>query len=276
MSDRGDYRGIYTVLTETPEFQDLPPEAQLVWFHLKLKLGASGIDVLDAAEAVISERSGIPSEGVADAIEILSTRGWLARDRNVLWLRNALRFEPSRNLKNDNHKKSILAHLQSLPKRKIVNDFAKYYKIELPFPDLMASGYHPDTKPITEDGVRKTEDGGEEPSSLRSEEPPPTTAAAVGVFLERTGSEWRLDRTIAEWVDEVEREPKYAGADIPYEIMRCADWHVSKRKKPPAPDLAIRNWLKKAADDERAKAAEARRGARNTVPTATNPIPADY
>lgn len=276
MSDRGDYRGIYTVLTETPEFQDLPPDAQLVWFHLKLRLGASGIDVLDAAEAVISERSGIPSEGVADAIEILSARGWLSRDRNVLWLRNALRFEPSRNLKNENHKKSILAHLRSLPKRKIVNDFAKYYKIQIPFPDLMASGYHPDTKPITEDGVRKTEDGGEEPSSLRSEEPPPTAAAAVGVFLERVGSDWRIDRTIAEWADEIESEPKYAGADIVYEIMRCADWHVAHRKKPSAPDLAIRNWLRKAAEDARGNARAAARRARNTVPAATDRIPADF
>lgn len=169
MTERGDFRSIYTVLVDTPEFTDLPPEAQLVWFHLKLKMGPAGIDVIPAAEHVLSDTTGIPCEGVADAIEILSQRGFLARERNVLWLRNALKFEPSRNLDNDNHKKSIRKHISSLPKLGIVNDFADYYNLDRPFPKVIPSGYHRDTLPdhgrrSTEDGVLKTEDGKSTPS----------------------------------------------------------------------------------------------------------------
>jgi hypothetical protein len=177
VSDRGDYRGIYTVLTETPEFQDLGSDPQLVWFHLKLKLGPSGIDVLDAPEAVISQRSGIPSGRVADAMRILSEGGdkaWLIRERNVLWLRNALEFEPSRNLGNDNHRKSVSTHLLTLPKLSIVNDFARRYGLPIPFPEV----YHADgigiPLPSTEYGVRSTEYGDEEahtPRVREAEEP---------------------------------------------------------------------------------------------------------
>jgi len=76
-----------------------------------------------------------------------------------------------------------------------------------------------------------------------------TTAAAVGDFLMSTGATWRLRKSIADWSDEVGREAKYAGADIPYEIRKCADWHVGKKKRPSTPDIAIRNWLERARMD---------------------------
>ncbi len=167
--DRGEWRGIYTVLPDTPEFQDLGPEPQLLWFHLKLRLGAAGIDTLPAAEYVLSDATGIPPEGVRDGIAILSDRGWLRRERNVFWLRNALKFEPSRNLGNENHRKSIQSHIMGLPKLAVVNDFAAYYELDPPFPELIPSeGYRdgiPDNgRRKTEDGRRRTEDG---------ENPPP-------------------------------------------------------------------------------------------------------
>lgn len=80
------------------------------------------------------------------------------------------------------------------------------------------------------------------------EQQPLTTTAAVGEFCERTGSDWRLDRTIPEWVREIESTPKYQGVDFPYEIHKCTDWHVGKGREPKAPDMSIRNWLERAAD----------------------------
>lgn len=164
MSERGDFRGIYTVLVDTPEFIDLPPNAQLVWFHLKLKMGAAGIDVIPAVEYVLEESTSIPSEGVRDAIEILSKEGFLVRERNVLWLRNALKFEPSRNLDNENHRKSVEKHLRALPKLAIVNDFAEYYDLPKPFPELIPSEGHRDG--IPDHGVRSTENGVRKTDSL--------------------------------------------------------------------------------------------------------------
>ena len=135
MAERGDYRAIHTVLLESPEFVDMSAAAQLVWFHLKLRLGATGIDVIPAAEAVLSEATNLPPEDVRNALFELKGEppsegipnpipegipnpprmGWLMRERNVFWLRNALKFEPSRTLTNDNHRKNVLTHLRGLP-----------------------------------------------------------------------------------------------------------------------------------------------------------------
>ena len=68
MAERGDYRAIHTVLVESPEFVDMSAAAQLVWFHLKLLLGATGIDVIPAAEAVLSEATNLPPEDVRNAL----------------------------------------------------------------------------------------------------------------------------------------------------------------------------------------------------------------
>ena len=172
MTERGDYRAIHTVLLESPEFVDMSAHAQLIWFHLKLRLGATGIDVIPAAEAVLSEATNLPPEDVRNALFELQGEspsegipnpipegipnpipegipnpipegipnpprmGWLMRERNVFWLRNALKFEPSRTLTNDNHRKNVMKHLCGLPKLKVVNDFADYYELVRPFPDL--------------------------------------------------------------------------------------------------------------------------------------------
>lgn len=173
MGDRGDFRSIYTVLGDDPDFQELGPDAQLVWFHLKLKMGPAGIDTFDAPEAVLEQRSGIPSARVADAMRKLSEGGWLVRQRNILWLRNALRYEPSRNLATPNHRKSIENHLATLPKLAIVNEFAAYYQVAAPFPDVChADGMgNPSPSRKTEDGVRKTEDGEQLSHTAREAKP---------------------------------------------------------------------------------------------------------
>lgn len=81
-------------------------------------------------------------------------------------------------------------------------------------------------------------------------------ALAVGEFCRITGAEWRLTTPIDEWSRDIRREPKYAGVDFRYEIMRCAEWHDGKGKTPRAPDISIRNWLERAAEDAREDAVE--------------------
>lgn len=172
MTERGEYRSIHSVIIDTPDFIDLGATGQLVWFHLKLRLGATGIGVLNAAEFVLAEATGCHSDAIPNAIASLIQGGWLVRERNVFWLRNGLRYEPSRSLANTNHVKGITTHLAGLPKLKIVNDFADYYDLPRPFPDLPESNGIPNGigdgipngigkhgRRSTEDGVRKTEDG---------------------------------------------------------------------------------------------------------------------
>lgn len=102
----------------------------------------------------------------------------------------------------------------------------------------------PGTVPGTEPNQNRTEI-----SALRA------VAAEVGDFCVRLGCEWKLSDAIADWSAELERDARYAGVDIAHEIRRCREWHEGKRKKPKAPDQAIRNWLKRAAEDARGQGA---------------------
>ena len=161
--DRGEYRSIHTVLVDSPEFIDMSPAAQLVFFQLKLRLGASGIAVIPAVEDVLAEVTGYPPDAIRDAMGDAITHGFLVRERNVLWIRNGLKFEPSRSLANANHVKSIVRYIESLPKLQIVKDFADYYSLNLEWhtqshtPSHTPS--HGDGIPKHGDGRRKTEDG---------------------------------------------------------------------------------------------------------------------
>lgn len=180
---RGEYRAIHTVIVDTPEFQALSRDAQLAWFHLKLRLGPTGIDTMPAAEAQLAE--GIEGDthtlshthththghGLAEALRELVKGGWLLREGPVLWLRNALRFEPGLTPTNEKHRTSILRHLEGLPKLPIVNQFAEYYDLPLPFPDVGVPGTHPHTLSHTlsdtptdtpSDGYALQEEGGRE------------------------------------------------------------------------------------------------------------------
>lgn len=135
MANRGEYRAIYAVLLDSPEFIALSPEAQLVFFHLKLRLGASGIAVIYLP---VLEQA-IPQECLTKGLTELRQgreKAWLFVDGNVFWLRNGLRYNASLSMAHERHRKGIQAHLSSLPKLRIANSFARYYGLEEPFPDL--------------------------------------------------------------------------------------------------------------------------------------------
>lgn len=129
--ERGEYRPIYTVLIDDPDFQKLSRDAKLLFFVLKLSLGPSGIGVV--YDPVLASRTGIPSEGVREGMKELSAGDWVRRQATVVWIRNGLAFEPNLSLENSNHRKSIEKHLRGLPKLEIVNSYADYYDIDRPF-----------------------------------------------------------------------------------------------------------------------------------------------
>lgn len=186
---RGEYRGIYTALLHSPEFEALPPHARLVLLVLKIKLGPSGIGVvyteelealtaLDMLRDVTADCAGFLN--VPSALEVLTRtpdtdRPWIYRSRSVVWLRNGLRFEPTFRLTNPNHAAAVSKHLRSLPKLPIVNDFARYYGLPEPFPGLQdptrpAQGFlfpGMDTRSEGADGGKGKDGNGAAPSRTR-------------------------------------------------------------------------------------------------------------
>ena len=133
MTERGKHQSIHTALIDDPTFQKLTPEAKLCFYTLKLMLGAAGIDVVRAHQLAIAEVTGLNVTTVKTALSDLDNAGFLMIEKNVLWIRNGLRFNPALNLDNDNHRKSIRTHLKGLPALAIVNLFADRYAFEIVF-----------------------------------------------------------------------------------------------------------------------------------------------
>lgn len=127
MSERGEYRAIYVVLIDSPEYLKLKPGARLTLFTLKLRLGPSGIGVIPALLANLSEATGMSAVQVGDALSELEGGDWIRTESNIVWIVNGLKYEPSISSKNINHRASVLTYLNSLPRLKIVDDFRRYY-----------------------------------------------------------------------------------------------------------------------------------------------------
>lgn len=177
---RGDYRPIYAVLLDSPEYEDLSRDGSALLIAVKLSLGPSGIGVLSTD--LLMRRSKLSGlEDFAAARDELIATGWIQVERHVWWLRNGLRFEPTMSLENDNHRKSIERHLLGLPKLAIVNRMAAYYGLPEPFPTLNGNGYRmaspmgservPDPMPIPM-GITEPLT---EPLTLTEPEPEPET-----------------------------------------------------------------------------------------------------
>lgn len=184
---RGEYRAIHVALVDDPDFLELSPAARLSLMTLKLILGISGIDVVRALVPELMALTGHEEATVRAAVEELEAGDWIRVEGRVVWLRNGLRFEPSKPLASDNGRKGIAAHLATLPRVELVNKYARYYGLDLPFPDLdnegrggpppdplgTPSGPPADPLPKQEKGIRE-EGIGNTPSS-------PTRADARGL-----------------------------------------------------------------------------------------------
>lgn len=126
--ERGESRAIYAAVVHDLDFMPLSPAAKLLWYTLRLELGLSGIGVLYSQ--ALPEVTGLSAFDVDAGLQELCVTQWLVRERNVMWLRNALRFDPYVSLANRLHVQAVVNHLSGLPKLKLVADFCRYYGID--------------------------------------------------------------------------------------------------------------------------------------------------
>lgn len=136
MADKGEYRGIYVSLIDSYEFQQLSAAARAVLFTLKLKLGQAGIGPFPR-ETLPRYTGHTAGECEAAWLELVGAE-WVQEERNIVWLRNGLRFDPSEPLSSPNQRKGIERHVRSLAKLDIVAAFVRYY--ELPPLEWMQGG----------------------------------------------------------------------------------------------------------------------------------------
>lgn len=199
MADKGEFRSIYVALLDSWEFQELSACARSCLTTLKLKLGKAGIDVF--APETLPRYTGFPAEACSAALGELQDARWILVERNVYWLRNGLRFEPSDPLSNSNGRKGIENHLKTLPDLPIVSAFAAYYGLKSPYSgggDGSPSGGASKGvgKPLrtTDDGIRKTEEV-QSGSAREGREPDPIPEDVTGqaMLLIRTANRAMLD-----------------------------------------------------------------------------------
>lgn len=123
----GESRGIYVKATVDDDFLALSVPGKLLWYTLKMHLGASGIGVM--MQGTLSDLTGIPHGDIEGTLQELEGRRWIKRERSVIWLRNGLRFDPYMTTENEVHVTAIRRHLAGLPKLPIINDFRDYYEL---------------------------------------------------------------------------------------------------------------------------------------------------
>lgn len=126
-TDRGEYRSTHIVVVDGPDFQALSPPAKLTWWTLRMTCGPLGIAVQPGLVAGLVERTGHSTAEVTAALAELEARGWIERERNVVWIIRALEFEPQLDVKDSKHRLSVRRRVAALPNLSIVKRFRVRY-----------------------------------------------------------------------------------------------------------------------------------------------------
>jgi hypothetical protein len=158
---RGVWRGCYSSLFHHPDFAVLSPEARLVFMALRLGSAATIAGISRYFTAVLQVETGLKVDTVESALEELATkpsraRPWIIREGDVVWIRNALRFDPSVSLENKMQKRAVERVLESFPRSALVKKFRRYYHLAIASrtPSATGSGQPADT--LSEEQQRST------------------------------------------------------------------------------------------------------------------------
>ena len=124
---RGEFRPLHVALWDDPDLLSLSSQARLVLLAIKCALPAWGIGHDHLWPERLARMTGYAAEQVVEVLRELTLARWIRQDGIVLWLRNGLRFEPTRNPKDPKHRKSLAHHLAGLPKSKLDKVFRAHY-----------------------------------------------------------------------------------------------------------------------------------------------------
>lgn len=133
MAPRGVYRSVYSVLFDDPDYQALKVPARLLLLTLRQCSDAGPAAIFRYYPEKLSAQTGLALKAIGQALEELQAGQWIAYRYPVVWVRNALRYDPTLSLSNSNHLEHVRRWLLGLPKSPVVVSFCDYYKIVYPF-----------------------------------------------------------------------------------------------------------------------------------------------
>jgi hypothetical protein len=119
---------VYAALIDSPEYDALSANAAAIWWALKCapETGMTGIFPVFADQ--LSQRSKVPAEWVAGAMQELVEGGWIKTEGRWVWIRNHLRYDPSYRPDNPKHVTGLLERMAGLPRIALVVEFVRYYQ----------------------------------------------------------------------------------------------------------------------------------------------------
>lgn len=250
MPARGVFRGVYSVLFDDPDYQQLPSQARLVLVTVRLCFQAGVPVIFTYSVDTLMRQTGYRRHEVEAALTILQDRGWIDRDPSLLWVRNGLKYDPfMRHFQaNPKQRSAVIRWLEGLPKRPIVLKFCDYYDLPYPF-DRVSIG---SLKEKEKEKDKKLEAGAlDAPASSRPAPPvskfkiPPPIAEAVAKCPTFATVPRLLDPSW--WQAEVmannERGVPYAA-----EVLKAQAWIVSNPKRAPRANIPsfLHRWFARA------------------------------
>ena len=131
--DRGIYRSIYVALWDDPRFLELSPEERMILLYLRTSPLSNLIGLYRFYKEAICTHTGLPDSLCNRVLDTLSHRDWIAIDQGLVWVKNALKYDPTVSLANPKHMQAVRTIVAGLPKLKIVADFCTYYGISIPY-----------------------------------------------------------------------------------------------------------------------------------------------
>jgi hypothetical protein len=124
MSERGSYRAVFSVLFDDPDYQRLGAPARLLLLTLRQCRDTGAAAIFRYYREILRAQTGLDDALLEEAFQELeappSGAPWIYRDAAVVWVRNALRYDPTLRLANERHRIGIENALKSLPHSKVV------------------------------------------------------------------------------------------------------------------------------------------------------------
>jgi len=140
-SFRGIYRGIYSSLVDSPDFQLLSARARHVFLTMRVMREIGPGCIWRYYRDPIVQRTGWKPREVENALVELETAvniyqeldPWILREGCIMWIVKGLQHDPTLRLSDLKHQTAVLRSIASLPHLAIVLTFCNYYKIPRPW-----------------------------------------------------------------------------------------------------------------------------------------------
>lgn len=132
-NDRGPYRSCFIAMADDADIHAMSGDAFKLFWMLKLTLPTAGIGVVYDS-ALIDRMGGISRDRLAELYAELEApkpstdRGWILKDRNIVWVMRGLDCEPGMSAESPNHRTNVQGSVKQLLQRSpVVTAFKEFY-----------------------------------------------------------------------------------------------------------------------------------------------------